>query len=625
MSRAWVLIVLVLVLALGTAARGEDRLVAVHERLFEIFFPLEGLEPDLRAAALDVRAAMLGELRADPALGGLVAGLPEAVLTPEGFRAWQTSPDAASATRLRMLYVTRVYGALGRRMAGLPPWAEAPTRPHGWRHPASRLHLVHGRVLHRDGPVDWVIVGSGPAGAVLAHELSRAGHRVVLVDQGPLVPDPRVDTRELPRLKDHGGARPTADGLVLVRTARAVGGGSTVNIDLAFSPELPMVRRRLEEWRRAGRLDPEWFSDAAVREAYRWVVATIGTRTPALAEVNANNRLLLEGCAGAQLYDLNTSSDGTKRGAVERLILPAVERYGLHVVPDAAVTQVVVEGGRARGVEIEARAPWPASFVAADPAGLGLAPGQEVFVPARNVLVCAGAQGTGLLVPGAGTGMVLHPAMPLAGVFDRPIDILEGTPSTVYAEGPEGILFEATAADPQYLALMVPQAGRTLQDLVRRFRHLGGFGVLLVDASRPENRVEPGPRLVWSLSEEDRRRFAAGVAEGIRVLFRAGARQVLVPTSEDVLGDGSPALLSHPSQADLVERRLQFLPGRTLLTSAHMQATCPLGGEILTPRGQVRGVANLWVMDASVFPGSVGANPMQTLYTFAKILADRLR
>ena len=34
---------------------------------------------------------------------------------------------------------------------------------------------------------------------------------------------------------------------------------------------------------------------------------------------------------------------------------------------------------------------------------------------------------------------------------------------------------------------------------------------------------------------------------------------------------------------------------------------------------------NLYIMDSSIFPTSVGANPMQSIYTFAKILADRLK
>jgi choline dehydrogenase-like flavoprotein len=37
-----------------------------------------------------------------------------------------------------------------------------------------------------------------------------------------------------------------------------------------------------------------------------------------------------------------------------------------------------------------------------------------------------------------------------------------------------------------------------------------------------------------------------------------------------------------------------------------------------------REIPNLYVMDSSMFPTSVGANPMQSIYTFAKIFSDRL-
>jgi choline dehydrogenase-like flavoprotein len=39
----------------------------------------------------------------------------------------------------------------------------------------------------------------------------------------------------------------------------------------------------------------------------------------------------------------------------------------------------------------------------------------------------------------------------------------------------------------------------------------------------------------------------------------------------------------------------------------------------------VWGTKNLYVVDGSVFPTSIGANPMQSIYTFAKIFADRLK
>ena len=35
-------------------------------------------------------------------------------------------------------------------------------------------------------------------------------------------------------------------------------------------------------------------------------------------------------------------------------------------------------------------------------------------------------------------------------------------------------------------------------------------------------------------------------------------------------------------------------------------------------------IPNLYVIDSSIFPTSVGANPMQAIYTFAKIFVDQV-
>src|SRR5690606_36408467 len=115
------------------------------------------------------------------------------------------------------------------------------------------------------------------------------------------------------------------------------------------------------------------------------------------------------------------------------------------------------------------------------------------------------------------------------------------------------------------------------------------------------------------------------------------ALPIFIPTNENVLGlpDFDPMVgtcLTDISQADLVEQNLQFLPNRTVLTSAHLQATNKMG-----PHGRgvvslnhrlwaVNGeeVPNVYVMDSSIFPTSVGANPMQAIYTIAKIFSERL-
>ena len=86
-------------------------------------------------------------------------------------------------------------------------------------------------------------------------------------------------------------------------------------------------------------------------------------------------------------------------------------------------------------------------------------------------------------------------------------------------------------------------------------------------------------------------------------------------------------MLTEIRQADAVKRILQLIPNRTIVTSAHLQATNKLGASardgVVSTDFKVWGTEGLYVVDGSIFPTSIGANPMQSIYTFATIFADR--
>ena len=116
-------------------------------------------------------------------------------------------------------------------------------------------------------------------------------------------------------------------------------------------------------------------------------------------------------------------------------------------------------------------------------------------------------------------------------------------------------------------------------------------------------------------------------------MFLAGAREVYLPTTENIFDDHQtsrlqPVILTDIHQADQIKKNLGFIPNRSMLTSAHMQATDKMGADrresVVAHDFHVCGTEDLYVVDGSVFPTLVGANPMQSIYTFAKIFADRI-
>ena len=194
---------------------------------------------------------------------------------------------------------------------------------------------------------------------------------------------------------------------------------------------------------------------------------------------------------------------------------------------------------------------------------------------------------------------------------------------------------------PAYGAVLVPGSGKQVFDELVQYNNYAGFGCMLVDTPSSDNRVmlddNDDTVLQYTLSDADKDRFRIGVAIGIRMMFLAGATKVIIPSNENVLGlpDFDPMVgtyLTDIAQADLVGENIEFVPNRTILTSAHLQATNKMGPNetgVVSLNHRLWAtdgteVPNVYVMDSSIFPTSVGANPMQSLYSIAKIFSERL-
>lgn len=546
--------------------------------------------------------------------------------------------------------------------------------------PPSRLryNCATKTIQHQDGAIDYLVIGSGPGGAAVCHELQKAGKRVVLIEKGPFVVWGSMDTRSYSRLMFRNNQATTVNNSVVFRSGETMGGGSTVNIDLAFSPLASTIQSRIGQWIASELLDAEYYSTEKIAAAYQKVRQDIGTREVSQDELNRDNLALWNGAKAfgvdPSLYHLNRFPTGLspspvddKLDAARQLLLSAMQDTAnpLSIICDAIVDQIqftTQSDGKtvqATGITLTINEPWTEyNNTVVDPSNLQIPSGTTVEIAAENVILAAGTIGTAQILlnsakptpeianPRIGKGLILHPSMPLIGVFDQPINLLEGLDSATFVEafGPTpGFIYETMGGLPAYGALLVPGNGKDVYNAVSQFNNCAGFGTMLVDTPSDDNCVsldDQGNVVVqYTLSDADKQRFRAGVAIGIRMMFMAGAKQVIIPSNENFLNQENfdpmvGVYLTDISQADLVEQNLEFIPNRTLLTAAHLQATNKIG---LSPETGVVStnqrvwnvltgdeIPNLYIMDSSIFPTSVGANPMQSIYTFAYIFCDRL-
>jgi len=485
---------------------------------------------------------------------------------------------------------------------------------------------------------DVVIIGSGAGGGTVAQALgalSRAGRRVVVLEQGPRFRDDEFtgDEARMARALYHdAGGFLSADGTMTLAFAHAYGGTTVVYTGTSIiAPE-----RVIKRW------DVPGLTHADVVRRSATYLAENHAHFLEPGEINDNNRLFAEGCATAgyraESFPVNTRGcrgsslcnlgcpNAAKQGT-NRVQLPRAEKSGVQVVTRAEVLRieqcaVVVRTSEKAEGDLGAPSEW--------------APG-EYRVSAPIIVVAAGSIGSPSLLlrspaiadrlPKLGHGFTCHPAHILVAEHEKPITNDVGFPKTYLVDRAEeeGFVLETCMYFPFTTAKNLTGFGAAHSALMRAFPRLQMILVLACDRAIPENRVaidKAGrPVVHYRFTPEVVESFVKATRAAARIFFAAGARRVHAPEAD-------PPLLERAERARLDERISvrHFALGRVSISAAHLIGGCGMGrratDSVTDAWGRVHGIPWLRVADASLFPDSLEINPYITVMALADRVAD---
>jgi choline dehydrogenase-like flavoprotein len=472
---------------------------------------------------------------------------------------------------------------------------------------------------------DVVVVGSGAGGATAAATLAEAGLDVIVLEAGQHFNRDNYPEDHLDAIagiyRDAGLTIAEGRPPIPVPVAKVVGGTTVINSGTCFRAPDPV----LEDWRQ--RFGIGWTGelgdDFAEAEDFLRVTQLDPER------MGRNGQLAMEGATaiGASGGPISRNAGNcvqcsscpfgcridAKRG-MHVSYLPRAVAAGARLRVGVEASRVLVEDGRAVGV---------ACTVAANGR-----PARSYTVRAkRAVVVAGGALGTPelLLRSGLGGGQVgrnlhIHPACWIGARYEEEVRGWEGVMQSYYVDQWErtGILLEATFTPLAFGGGWLLGAGRDHQRAMLDFGHIGSIGVHLSDRSR--GRVGLGGdgslRATYKLTQDDAGKLAFGIARAAEIHFAAGATEVY-PNIPRV-GVLKPSQLAEFEATAFKPSDLRleaFHPmGTTRIAADPRQGACGIDGSL-------NGTPGLYVADASLFPTSVGVNPMMTIIAFAKQVA----
>ncbi len=460
---------------------------------------------------------------------------------------------------------------------------------------------------------DFIIIGSGASGGVLAYRLTQAGADCLLLeagqDHGPRT-YPSNEMRANAQLMWGGGSDFTSDAKTILLRGKVVGGGTIINQclldrfddialddfaersgmdDLRLAQMAPyydtaeslvqLHRYERADWNRNAELYAESFEQCG----YQWDYLRRG-------ESNCGGL-----CEGGQ---------GRKNDCI--VCLGGCPRQSKQ---SSAVTSLT----RARANGLELRDHFEVDGIIHGKGHVavhGKRRGAPEVVYARRVVLAAGAIGSSKILlksglkaklPALGERFFCHPQYMSVGFMHDVVDAHKGALQSVKSTDPrfreQGFKLENVFAGPIAVAMLKDGFGSEHQQFMKRYRHMACIEVSVRDEQPGQIRLNNSGKLVVHKPTD-------------------GADAVKAAAGNRVVKE----LLHSMGAYEIMQSRLQI--------GLHLMGGCAIGENpskaVVQPNFQVYGHENLYIADGGIYPSAPGINPSLTIMALSHKAADSI-
>ncbi len=492
---------------------------------------------------------------------------------------------------------------------------------------------------------DVCIVGSGAGGAHVAARLSEAGKSVIVLEEGGHHQSDEFNLSEpdmFYMLYQEHANRATADLSIAILQGRAVGGTTVVNWTTSFRTPEHVMQYWAEHFgteHTHEQLTPHW----------ERVEERLNVKQVPLDFMNRNNKVLwdgatklgwdpqllrrnVKGCASLGYCGMGCAIDAKQSMLIT--MIPEAVKYGATVYANTRVQTIEADGrkiSKVNGIVLDPVTEKPN--------------GKKITVKAKVTVLSGGAINNPALLLRSQIGnrnrrvgkrTFLHPVAASIAEFTDPIDPFYGAPQSVAChhferrEGKMGFFLEAAPLFPMFSGAASSEMGEELGTAMKALYRSNGLAAIGIDGFDPSDLDEGAvvtikdngspqvdykwtPRMMEMMREGNKRLAEVQLAAGAERVRSLHTRPVIMKKEADL------ALLD----------KADFGPLRVKCFTAHQMGGCIMGKDpkiaVVDTKLKHHEFDNLFVVDGSIFPTSLGVNPQLSIYGHASWASENIK
>ena len=474
-----------------------------------------------------------------------------------------------------------------------------------------------------------LVVGTGAGGAVVAKELAQKGHAVAMLEEGKFHKRNEFTGEPIARVKkfwkDNGLNFSLGNTSISVPLGKMVGGTTAINSGTCFRTPDPVFKEWNEKF-----MFPKEFSAQGFSAYFEKVEEHISVQAGEERYLGNLKAPILKGCRemGSEMYPLPRNAEGCDgdgtcifacpkdaKKSTNVSYVPMALKAGAMLYTGLSLKQLLRKGNRVIGA------------VARGNDSYGRVKQLNIF--AENIVLSCGSIYSPLLLKennfrlkNIGRNLSLHPGHGLIGKFKNEMDQWFGIPQGIGIEkhGLKDTCFEGYYLPPSLLGALLPFNGSELMRLMSSFKYLGQYGFMVRDENNGRVFMGPAkmPFIHYNLSDASIEKLKLGSSFLAELMLRGGAEYVYT-------GVASKKIVKSIKEAKEISQ-MKLKASDFALLGAHPLGTCKMGKNpeeaVVDFENKVFGLENLYVMDGSVIPSSLGVNPQVTIMAFATRAAE---